>query len=96
VALSNDRSCGLLPSKGKNYWVKYGARGGVDATGSNLRQSNYVADGLNQLSQRTVPGAIDIVGTSDAAATVTVNNQATYRRGSYFQTALSFDNSMGR
>jgi RHS repeat-associated protein len=47
---------------------------------------------LNQYAQRTVPGSIDVMGTSDATATVTVNNQATYRRGSYFQTTLTFDN----
>jgi hypothetical protein len=65
-----------------NFGNRQTSRSGGDATGNSLRQSNYVVDGLNQLSQRTVPGAIDVLGTSDAAATVTVNDQATYWRGS--------------
>jgi RHS repeat-associated protein len=78
-----------------NIGNRQSSKSGGDATGNNLRQSSYVADGLNQLSQRTVPGAIDIVGTSDAAATVTVNNQPTYRRGSYFHASVTIDNSTG-
>jgi hypothetical protein len=37
---------------------------------------------------------VDVLGTSDATATVTVNNQQTYRKGAYFQTVLNFDNSV--
>ncbi len=39
---------------------------------------------LNQYSQREVPGAIDIMGTANVGATVTVNDQATARKADYF------------
>jgi RHS repeat-associated protein len=48
---------------------------------------------LNQYTQRTVPGNLDVLGTAEAAATVTVNNQPTVRQGEYFQKTLPFDNS---
>jgi RHS repeat-associated protein len=76
-----------------NIGNRQASKNGGDASGNNLRTSNYTANSLNQYSQRTVPGAVDVLGTSDAAATVTVNNQQTYRKGSYFQTVLNFDNS---
>ncbi|MEW5977246.1 MAG: RHS repeat-associated core domain-containing protein [Acidobacteriota bacterium] len=40
-----------------------------------------------------MPGAVDVVGTANAAATVTVNNQATERKGEYFHKALALDNT---
>jgi len=66
---------------------------GGDEQGLNLRQATYVANSLNQYQQRTVPGALDVLGTANAAATVTVNNQATYRRGDYFYRNLTVDNA---
>lgn len=69
-------------------------KGGGDAQGLNLRQATYTANSLNQYQQRTVPGALDISGTANAAATVTVNDQATYRRGDYFYKELAVDNSV--
>jgi RHS repeat-associated protein len=68
---------------------------GGDGDGTGLRSASYTTNALNQYAQRTVPGAVDILGSADAAATVTVNGQATYRRGGYFQKALSFDNAAG-
>jgi len=59
----------------------------------NLRQSNYTTNSLNQYTQRSVPGAVDITGTGKTAATVTVNNQATARKGEYFYKELAADNS---
>ncbi len=69
------------------------AKSGGDAAGGNLRASGYATNALNQYGQRSVPGAVDVIGTSDASATVTVNDQATYRKGDYFQTTIAFDNS---
>lgn len=77
-----------------NIGNRQSAKNGGDASGNNFRTSNYTANSLNQYAQRTVPGVVDVLGTSDAAATVTVNNQQTYRKGSYFQTVLNFDNSV--
>ena len=59
----------------------------------NLRQSNYTTNSLNQYSQRSVLGAVDVTGTANTAATVTVNNQATARKSDYFYKELTVDNS---
>jgi RHS repeat-associated protein len=68
------------------------ARQGGNQLGS-LRQSNYTAGSLNQYSQRTVPGAVDVAGAANTAATVTVNNQSAVRKGEYFYKELTVDNS---
>jgi hypothetical protein len=47
----------------------------------------------NPLGLYYVPGAVDVLGIANMGATVTVGGQATYRRGEYFQTALSINNS---
>ncbi len=57
---------------------------GGNPDGGGLRGSLYTANLLNQYEQRTVPGAVDIVGTAHAQATVTINNQAVIRQGEYF------------
>jgi len=63
--------------------------------GISLRQSTYTTNSLNQYVQRTLPGAVDIMGTANSSATVSVNNQATARRGDFFYKELSVDNSAG-
>jgi RHS repeat-associated protein len=67
--------------------------GGGDAAGANLRSATYTTNSLNQYSQRTVPGAVDIIGTAAAAANVTVNGQAPYRRSEYFAQTLTLSNT---
>jgi RHS repeat-associated protein len=68
------------------------ARSGGNQLGS-LRQSDYVINSLNQYSQRGVPGMVDVTGTANANATVTVNNQSTARKGDYFYKELAVNNS---
>ena len=75
-----------------NIGNRSSARNGGNQVGS-LRQSNYTANSLNQYSQRTVPGAIDVTGSANAAATVSVNNQSTARKADYFYKELTVDNS---
>jgi YD repeat-containing protein len=70
------------------------ARTGGNPIGA-LRQSNYSTNSLNQYSQRGVPAAVDVTGTAHNAASVTVNNQSTARKGEYFYKELSVDNSSG-
>lgn len=60
-----------------------------------LRQSVYAANSLHQYTQRTVPGAADVTGTAHAAATVTVNNEPTARRGDFFYKELAVPNGAG-
>lgn len=68
-------------------------KAGGDQVGLNLRTSIFTPNSLNQYSQRTVPDVIDVIGTANSGAKVTVNNQSVYRRGDYFHKALTVDNS---
>src|SRR5439155_377309 len=68
-------------------------KAGGDASGANLRPATYTPNSLNQYTSRTVPNALDFLGIGNAAATVTVNSQVTYRRGEYYQTASTLNNS---
>lgn len=66
---------------------------GGDASGSGLRTAHYTVNNLNQYTQREVPGAADIIGIAYPYAPVTVNGQATYRRGEYYHKEFAIDNS---
>ena len=68
-------------------------KAGGDQWGANLRYATYAANNLNQYTTRTVPGAVDVIGTAANTATVTVNNTPTYRRGNFYQTTLSLPNT---
>lgn len=57
------------------------------------KTSQYIANNLNQYTSRTVPGYAAVRGHADADATVTVNENATYRYGEYFFGSDEFDNS---
>jgi RHS repeat-associated protein len=97
-------SLGQLTS-GKKYWsdgspvagqqFEYGfdTIGNRTNTVTNGRKADYASNDLNQYTQRTVPGYLDILGTAASNATVTVNNHATARKGNYFHTALQFSNA---
>jgi RHS repeat-associated protein len=63
--------------------------------GANLRYANYSVNDLNQYTSRTVPGAVDIIGSATNTATVTVNDQPTYRRSNYYRMQLPLNNSGG-
>jgi RHS repeat-associated protein len=76
-----------------NLGNRNSAKSGGNTQGTGLREATYSANSLNQYTQRTVPGGVDIVGTANAAAVVTVNNQATERKGEYFHKALALDNA---
>lgn len=67
-------------------------RAGGNPAGA-LRQSAYTSNALNQYLQRGVPGVLDVTGTANPAATVSVNNQPAVRRGDYFYKELAVDNS---
>jgi RHS repeat-associated protein len=68
---------------------------GGDQWGANLRYANYIANTLNQYTNRTVPGGVDILGEATNAATVTVNNQTTYRHGTFYRDQLALNNATG-
>ncbi len=66
---------------------------GGDQFGGNQRPASYSANSLNQYTSRTVPGAVDIIGSATNAATVLVNGQAAYRHGDYYRAELAINNN---
>ena len=66
---------------------------GGDQYGTNLRTGSYGANGLNQCTNRAVPGYLDVLGSAANTATVTVNNRPTYRKGGYFRAELVVGNT---
>jgi RHS repeat-associated protein len=66
---------------------------GGDASGANLRPANYSVNNLNQYTSRDIPGYVDVLGSANPNATVTVNLQRAVRQGSYFWDELSENNS---
>ena len=67
-------------------------KAGGDENGANQGSANYSPNTINQYTSRDVPGAVDIMGISLAASTVTVNGQTAYRKGEYFRKQLSVNN----
>jgi RHS repeat-associated protein len=59
----------------------------------NGRAANYVPNDLNQYTQRTVPGAVDITGSATPQAAVTVNDTPTQRQNGLFYIQLSATNT---
>jgi RHS repeat-associated protein len=67
---------------------------GGNSAGTGLRSALYTNNTLNQLTGRGVPGGFDVMGIAHAGASVTVNSSpADYRRGEYFQEAVSVANT---
>jgi RHS repeat-associated protein len=61
--------------------------------GQTLRSANYTINVLNQITSRDVPGYVDVLGSANANATVTVNLQRAYRYNNYFQDELAVANT---
>ncbi len=68
---------------------------GGDQFGENQRPASYSANSLNQYTSRTVPGAVDVIGSATNLSTVTVNNTPTYRHSDYFRAELPLANAAG-
>jgi len=66
---------------------------GGDQNGWNQRLATYNPNNLNQYTQRTVPGAVDIMGLSLATNVVTVNSTTAYRKGEYFRQHVTVNNT---
>ena len=91
-----------VPAAGEQFQYTFddlgnrtGTLAGGDQTGANLRAATYTANSLNEYTSRTVPAAVDILGGATANATVTVNNQATYRHGTFYRLQLGVTNGPG-
>jgi RHS repeat-associated protein len=88
------------PAAGQQFEYAYDDIGNRTATkeggnevGAALRAASYSANLLNQYTNRTVSGTADMIGIAKANATVTVNDQTTYRRGEYYHAAIANDNT---
>ena len=88
--------CAII-SRGKGQQFEYGyddignrkvARAGGSEVGTDVRDSIYAPNSLNQYVTRTVPGIVDIIGMASAGDRVRVNNDYAYRRGEYFYKAV--------
>ena len=66
---------------------------GGNQFGTNLRTNYYGPNALNQYTNRTVAGYVEVLGSANSNATVTVNNESTYRKGEYFRKELPVSNS---
>jgi len=67
---------------------------GGDQNGQNLRVANYSANNLNQITNRDIPGDVDVMGASILPLTnvVTVNGQVAYRNQEYFRQQVAVNN----
>jgi RHS repeat-associated protein len=66
---------------GKSYSYAFDDIGNRQTTTVNGNGAIYSPNSLNQYTQRTVPGVVDVAGTAVTDANVTVNNQAVQRSG---------------
>ncbi len=93
-------------TSGKRYWADGSLVGGQDfeyayddlgnrtSTGGRLSsQSTYSDNSRNQLTARTAPGHVDVMGLANPDDTIWVNNQATFRKQEYFHRALPLTTS---
>jgi RHS repeat-associated protein len=69
------------------------ATSGGDSSGRSKRTQSYVANNLNQYTQRIVPGYLEILGSATNTATVTVNALPTSRKNDYYRTEVPTANS---
>ncbi|MFC1461218.1 RHS repeat domain-containing protein [Verrucomicrobiota bacterium] len=67
--------------------------GNRTSTTNNGQAATYTANALNQYSQRTIPAVINILGSAETNATVTINNSAVNRQQEYWYKQLTATNS---
>lgn len=77
---------------GQRFGYSFDDIGNRTAAAVNGRQSTYTANELNQYTERSVPGAVDVQGSAAATAAVAVNSQTAQRKGEYFYREVSVDN----
>jgi RHS repeat-associated protein len=83
---------------GQEYGFAFDDIGNRKTATVNSNVSEYTANLLNQYTQRTVPGFVDIIGSAASSATVTVSvsgvtNSLASRQGEYFRHELALANT---
>lgn len=83
------------PVPGHAFGYAFDTIGNLATTTVNGQSATYTPDiaGLNQYTQRTVPGSLDVLGTADAGAKVAVNLTQSQRQGDLFYSQLSVGNA---
>jgi hypothetical protein len=86
------------PVAGQQYGFLFDDIGNRKTAALNSNVSEYAANLLNQYTQHTVPGFVDIIGSAASSATVTVGvsgvtNTVASRQGEYFRQALTLANT---
>ncbi|HEX3718794.1 MAG TPA: type IV secretion protein Rhs, partial [Verrucomicrobiae bacterium] len=66
---------------------------GGDQNGENLRLASYTNNSLNQITSRSVPAYVDVMGDGIATNPVTVNGTTAYRKNEYFREQVSVVNT---
>lgn len=89
---------GAVPALGQDYAWTFDDIGNRKTAVANGASSTYTSNALNQYAQRMVPGTIDVLGSADAAANVTValntgTPQPTTRQGELFRKQVSVANT---
>jgi RHS repeat-associated protein len=62
-------------------------------TSASQRTQTYSVNLLNQYTNRTVPGYLEVNGSADSAAAVTVNGASPSRQGEYYRQEVSVNNA---
>jgi RHS repeat-associated protein len=80
---------------GRDDGYAYDNAGNRETVTHNGNSATYSANGLNQYTQRTVPGVFDVAGAAASAATVTVSSSSSgvTRHGDYFFKGHALSNS---
>ena len=80
---------------GHGFGYSFDTIGNLVTTQVNGQSASYTPDlsGLNQYAQRTVPAALDVLGTADAGAKVAVNLTQAQRQGDLFYKQLAVTNT---
>jgi len=83
------------PAAGQQFAYSYDGIGNRTSTIINGRTASYTSNKVNEYTQRTNPGAVDVLGQALPGTTVTVNGTAPSRHDGYFEQTLSVANNNG-
>lgn len=82
------------PVDGQQFNYGFDDIGNRTATGGRASAASaYTRNRLNQYSQRTVAGVVDVLGVANPTSGVTVNGNTANRRGDYFHWPLTVNNA---
>ncbi|MDD5678394.1 MAG: hypothetical protein PHW60_10455 [Kiritimatiellae bacterium] len=80
------------PVEDQTFAYNYDNIGNRTASLRKNDEMDYTANNLNQYTQRTIPGVIDVLGSAETNTTITVNELAASRHGMYWYKGLSVTN----